>query len=110
MHRTRDGWNQAPPPAGSFLLTFIVALGLALGAAVTVAPIAAMAVVEAGFHFPFPRIFDRTVMVALGAILLLFAHRLGLPDFLRRGFRTTQASLRHALGGLALAAAAIGLL
>ena len=95
---------------GSFSLTLIAALGLALVAAVIIAPVAAVAVAAAGFTFPFPRIFDRTIMVTLFVILLLFAHRLKLLDFVRQGFRTARVGVWQALSGLALAAGAIGVL
>src|SRR5690349_11411703 len=65
---------------GSFSLTLIAASVLALLAAVIIAPVVAVA--AASFRFPFPRIFDRTVMVTLLASLLLFARRLTLLDFL----------------------------
>jgi membrane protease YdiL (CAAX protease family) len=95
---------------GSFSLTLIAALGLALVAAVISAPVAAMAVAAAGLSFPFPRIFDRAVMMTLFATLLLFARRLKLLDFLRQGFGTARVGVWQALSGLALSAGAIGVL
>lgn len=95
---------------GSFSLTLIAALGLALVAAVIIAPVAAIAVAAAGFRFPFPRIFDRTIMVTLLVTMLSFAHRLKLLDYLRQGFRTARTGVWQALSGLALAAGAIGVL
>jgi membrane protease YdiL (CAAX protease family) len=94
----------------SFLLTLLAASGLALGAAVIIAPMAAMAVSAAGFSFPFPRIFDRTVMVTLFATLLVFARPLRLHCFLRNGFANAQAAVWRGLSGVALAASAIGVL
>jgi len=40
-------------------------------AAVVVAPLVAVAVAAAGWRFPFPRIFDRTVMATLLIAMLL---------------------------------------
>ena len=95
---------------GYFSLTLIAALGLALAAAVIIAPYAALATAAAGFNFPFPRIFDRVVTATLFSAMLLFAHRLKLLDLLREGFSNGRAGLRPALGGLALAAAAMSVL
>ncbi|MBV8053716.1 MAG: CPBP family intramembrane metalloprotease [Deltaproteobacteria bacterium] len=79
-------------------------------AAMIIAPVAAIVVAASGFAFPFPRILDRTIMVTLFAILLLFAHRLKLLDFLRQGFSTGQVGVWQTLSGLTLAAGAIGVL
>jgi len=109
--KAHDGLYQASAiNTCSFSLTLIAALGLALVAAVIIAPVAAIAVATAGFNFPFPRIFDRTIMVTLFAILGLFARRLKLIDYLRRGFRTARIGVWQALSGLALAAGAMGVL
>ncbi len=106
-----DGLSQSSTGNTSyFSLTLTAALGLALVAAVIIAPIVAIALVAAGFHFPFPRIFDRVVTVALFTVMLLFAHRLRLLDLLRQGFRNTGRSAWQALGGLALSAIAMGVL
>ncbi len=96
---------------GSFSLTLIAAFGLALVAAVIIAPVAAMAVAAAGFRFPFPRIFDRTMMVTLSVTLLWFGRRLKLLNFLHQGFSTAQElGIWQAVSGLALAAGAMGVL
>jgi membrane protease YdiL (CAAX protease family) len=95
---------------GYFSLTLIAALGLALVAAVIIAPLAAIAVAAAGFNFPFPRIFDRVVMVTMFTVMLLFARRLKLLEFLRQGFRNARVGIWQALGGLALSAAAMSVL
>jgi membrane protease YdiL (CAAX protease family) len=83
---------------------------MALTAAVIIAPLAAVAVAAAGLNFPFPRIFDRTVMVTLFVALLLFARRLKLVELLRQGFRAELVSIWQAIGGLALASGAVGVL
>jgi membrane protease YdiL (CAAX protease family) len=95
---------------GYFSLTLIAALGLALAATVIIAPFAALATAAAGFDFPFPRIFDRVITIALFSAMLLFAHRLKLLDLLREGFSNWRAGIRQGLGGLALAAAAMSVL
>lgn len=79
-------------------------------AAVVIAPIAAVLVAAAGFRFPFSRIFDRTVMVTLGAALLCFARPLRLVELLRRGLREPVRNLRDALAGLLLALATMAVL
>jgi membrane protease YdiL (CAAX protease family) len=93
-----------------FTLTLVAALGLALIAAVIIAPLAAIAVAAAGFKFPFPRIFDRVVTVAIFTAMFLFARRLKLLDLLRQGFSNAGRSAWQALGGLALSAVAMGVL
>jgi membrane protease YdiL (CAAX protease family) len=95
--------------ADSFTLTVCVVLGVALTAAALIAPVAAM-LVGMNWHFPFPRIFDRTVMVTLFAALLLFAPNLNLLDHVREGFRPSEGNLRHAIVGLAMALAAMAIL
>jgi membrane protease YdiL (CAAX protease family) len=110
MYLTPDG-SQAPVAnTGSFAPTFIVALGLALAAAAILAPVAAIALMAAGLRFPFPRIFDRTIMVILVAALMLFARRLKLVQLLRRGFSKASIGIWQALSGLALAGIATAIL
>jgi membrane protease YdiL (CAAX protease family) len=95
---------------GSFTLTLLTALALALAATVVIAPIAAAVIAKAGFHFPFPRIFDRTVMGTMFASLVLFAGRLKLAELLGRGFGSIRTGVVRTLGGLALAAGAMTIL
>jgi membrane protease YdiL (CAAX protease family) len=73
---------------------------------VAIAPAAAIALAARGLRFPFPRIFDRTVMVTLFATLLLFARRLKLLALLRQGFNSARIGVWQAATGLALAGAA----
>jgi membrane protease YdiL (CAAX protease family) len=82
-----------------------------LVAAVIVAPIAALAAASAGWRFPFPRIFDRTVMVTLFLAMLWAARDLQLGSLLARGFRhpAKESSLR-VLRGLAISFFAIAIL
>ncbi len=106
----RNGPSRGHTNPGFFSLTLIAALGLALAAAVIIAPVAAMALAAAGLRFPFPRIFDRTVMLTLLAALLLFARRLKLADFLRQGFSSARVGFWQAFRGLALATGAMAVL
>jgi len=62
-----------------------------------------MLLAAAGLRFPFPRIFDRTVMVTLGVSMVWFARPLGLAQLLRRGFDQPLRELRNAAVGLLLA-------
>jgi membrane protease YdiL (CAAX protease family) len=94
----------------SFTLKFLLALALGLAAAVIIAPFAAAAVASAGFHFPFPRIFDRTVMVTLLVALLCFARPLRLVELLREGFARPRVNLVRVGAGLLLALVAVGAL
>jgi membrane protease YdiL (CAAX protease family) len=111
LHLTPERSAQTPGPhASSFSLTLVAALGLALLAAAMIAPVAALMIAAAGFRFPFPRIFDRTVMATLFATLLLFAPRLKLLAFLRGGFGGVMVGVWEGFGGLVLAGAAMAVL
>jgi CAAX protease family protein len=94
----------------SFTLRFFVALLLGVAAAVIISPFVAVALATAGFHFPFPRIFDRCAMVTLLAVLIYFARDFRLKSLLRTGFRHPAENLGRAVTGLAVAFAAIALL
>ena len=94
----------------SFTLRLANALLLAAVAAVFIAPLAATAVSAAGYRFPFPRIFDRTVMVTLAVMLFLWARKLGMARLLRRGFARPLDNLDALLRGLLVAAAVIAIL
>ena len=65
-----------------------------------IAPLAAVAVARAGWRFPFPRIFDRTVMHALLGVMLFAARDLNLvallsaaSDIPRAKYRTRDSRL-----------------
>ena len=88
----------------------MIALIAGLAAAVIIAPIAAAAVAAIGLRFPFPRIFDRTVMVTLLAAMLVWARPMGFLELLRDGFAAPRANLARGAGGLAIALAAIATL
>jgi CAAX protease family protein len=81
-----------------------------LGAAVIISPIVAAAVAAMGFRFPFPRIFDRTVMVTLLAALLMWSRLLGFGALMRTGFAAPRANLARSALGIAIALAAIAAL
>ena len=75
-----------PSINGSFTLRFAIALLAGLVAAVLISPAAADAVGAMGFRFPFPRIFDRTVMVTLLAAMLLGSRAMRFWPLIRTGF------------------------
>jgi membrane protease YdiL (CAAX protease family) len=93
-----------------FTLRLTIALLLAAAAAALVAPFAATALAAAGYRFPFPRIFDRTVMVTLAVMLFLWARPLGAARLLRRGFARPLDNLGRLLRGFLVAAAVIAIL
>src|SRR5690348_1070456 len=110
LTRCSFGAASSGPRPRHFTLILLVAIGIGLAAAVVIAPLAAMAVAAAGWRFPFPRIFDRTVMVTVFCALALFARRLGLWGLLRQGFNASRRHYLQALAGLALATAAMAVL
>ena len=93
-----------------FSSAFLLALALGVVAAVIVAPIVAYGLAATSIWFPFPRIFDRVVMVALAATLILFARRLGLAVLLRDGFGEPRRNLPRVLVGMAIAIAVMVIL
>jgi uncharacterized protein len=93
-----------------FTLRLAIALLLAAAAAALVAPFAATALAAAGYRFPFPRIFDRTVMLTLAVMLILRGRQLGVARLLRHGFARPLGNLGKVLRGLLVAAAVIGIL
>jgi membrane protease YdiL (CAAX protease family) len=93
-----------------FTPALALATAFALALAMLIGPVAAMGVAAAGFRYPFPRIFDRTVMLTFMAVVLLFARRLELLELLRLGFVDARANLSRLAGGFALALAAVGTL
>jgi uncharacterized protein len=64
----------------------------------------------AGWHFPFPRLFDRTMMATLLIALLFIARRLDLGGLLREGFARPLAHRREFALGLALSLGIIAIL
>ncbi len=100
-----------PKRSVSFTARFAIALAAGLIAAVVVAPIAAVAVAQAGWRFPFPRIFDRTVMATLFLAMLWAARDLQLGSLLARGFNhpAKESSIR-AFRGLAVSFCTLAIL
>jgi len=93
-----------------FTLRLALTLLIAALAAALIAPLVAPALASAGLHFPFPRIFDRVVMVALAVAIWWESGKLDLMRRQRAGFAKPRTSLRPAGLGLAAGAAAIAIL
>lgn len=86
-------------------------LAAGIVAAIILAPLAAVAVSAAGWRFPFPRIFDRTVMGTLLIAMIWAARDLNLAALLRRGFKHPAAlSIVRAIRGFVVAMIAIAIL
>jgi membrane protease YdiL (CAAX protease family) len=82
-----------------------------LVAAIIVAPLVAVAVSALGWRYPFPRIFDRTVMATLLIAMLVSASNLNFVSLLRRGFSHPAASsIARAIRGFVVAMFAIAIL
>lgn len=80
-------------------------------AAIIIAPIAAVAVSSAGWRFPFPRIFDRTVMATLLIAMLFAARDLKLISLMTKGFvHLPRRSISYAIRGFVVALCAIAIL
>jgi membrane protease YdiL (CAAX protease family) len=80
-------------------------------AAIILAPLAAVAVAHAGWRFPFPRIFDRTVMATLLIAMLFAARDLKLISLMAKGFvHLPRRSIRYAVRGFIVAMIAIAIL
>ena len=95
----------------SFTARFALVLAAGIVAAIVLAPLAAVAVAAAGWRFPFPRIFDRTVMATLLIAMLFSARDLNLASLLSRGFRHTAApSIARAIRGFVVAMCALAIL
>jgi len=95
----------------SFTARFALVLVVGIVAAIIFAPLAAVAVSAAGWRYPFPRVFDRTVMVSLLVVTLFAARDLNLISLLRRGFSHPAApSIVRAIRGFVVAMIAIAIL
>jgi membrane protease YdiL (CAAX protease family) len=99
-----------PTTRPSFTLRFAIALVAGLVAAVVLSPLAAAGLAAMGLRFPFPRIFDRTVMVTLLAAMLIGSRSMRFGTLMRQGFARPRANLPRGLIGLAIALSAIALL
>ena len=93
-----------------FTLRFAIALLAGLAAAIVLAPVVAVAVASAGWQFPFPRIFDRTVMATLLLAMLWSARQLNFIALLRAGFASPRENIYRTLRGLAVSICAIAIL
>ncbi|MGD0075533.1 MAG: CPBP family glutamic-type intramembrane protease [Candidatus Binataceae bacterium] len=91
----------------SFTLRLTLALIVAVIAAALIAPWVGALVDMLGFRFPFPRVFDRVVMVTLAAVMIQSARPLKLGTRLRAGFADLSANLGRSARGFAIAIAAI---
>jgi membrane protease YdiL (CAAX protease family) len=94
----------------SFTLRLTIVIVASLLAAAIISPFAAAAVAGMGFHFPFPRIFDRTVMVVVAIALISQARALRVVPLLRSGFDRPMRNLPRATRGFLIAVAAIATL
>jgi CAAX protease family protein len=94
----------------SFTLRFSIVLAAGIIAAVILAPFAGWLVAAAGFRIPFPRIFDRTVMVTVFGAILISARELELHDLLVEGFADPFRGLRRSGRGFAVAIGALALI
>jgi membrane protease YdiL (CAAX protease family) len=93
-----------------FTLRLTLSLLIAALAAAFITPLIAPLIASAGFHFPFPRIFDRVVMVAALLALLWENRDLRLLGRLQTGFAQPLSYLLAAIFGLIIGAAAIAIL
>src|SRR5208337_4185957 len=94
----------------SFTLRLSIVLVASVVLATIVSPFAAAAVAAMGFHFPFPRIFDRTVMVLVAIAVMSQARALRVAPLLRGGFNHPIRNLRRTTRGFLIAIAAIATL
>ncbi len=95
----------------SFTVRFALVLAAGIVGAIVLAPLAAVAVSAAGWRFPFPRIFDRTVMATLLIAMLWAARDLNLTSLLSRGFRHPAApSIIRAIRGFVVAMCALAII
>ncbi len=95
----------------SFTARFALVLAAGIAGAVVLASLAAVGLSAAGWRFPFPRIFDRTVMATLLIAMIWAARDLNLASLLSRGFKHPAApSIVRALRGFIVAICAIAIL
>ena len=91
----------------SFTLRLTVALLVAVVAAALIAPWVGAFVDVLGFRFPFPRIFDRIVMITLAVVMIRSAKPLKLGARLKAGFANPVANLGRVARGFAIAIMAV---
>jgi membrane protease YdiL (CAAX protease family) len=93
-----------------FTLRLALTLLAAALAAAFIAPVVAPILSWSGFHFPFPRIFDRVVMVTLALALWWENEELGLIRRLGAGFAGPLSNIPAVLYGAGTGTAAIAVL
>jgi len=93
-----------------FARRFTTALIAGLVAACVLSPFAAWGVAAAGLRFPFPRIFDRTMMATLLIALLASARKLHFVELLREGFADLWARRYDLMIGLAISLTMVAIL
>lgn len=91
----------------SFTLRLTVALLAAVVAAALLAPWMGALLDVLGLRFPFPRIFDRIVMIALAVVMIRSAKPLKLGARLKAGFANPSANLNRVVRGFAIAVVAV---
>lgn len=94
----------------SFTLRLAIVIVASAIAAAIVAPFAGAMVAALGFHFPFPRIFDRTMMVVVAVAIIVQLRQLRVLPILRSGFDRPLRNLRRATRGFLIAIAAVAAL
>ncbi len=94
----------------SFTLRLTIVIVASIVLATIVSPFVAAAVAAMGFPFPFPRIFDRTVMVLVALAVISQARELRVVPLLHSGFDRPIRNLRRTTRGFLIAIAAIAML
>lgn len=94
----------------SFSLRLTLVIVASVVVATIVSPFAAAAIAAMGFQFPFPRIFDRTVMVIVALAVISQARALRVMPLLRSGFAHPMRNLPRATRGFLIAMVAIAVL
>lgn len=89
-------------------LTFALVIGIV--AAAILSPFVAAIVAAIGFRFPFPRIFDRVVMVTVAAAILPQARQLRLVPLLRTGYARPDVNYARATRGFLIAIGTMAIL
>ncbi|HXW82977.1 MAG TPA: CPBP family intramembrane glutamic endopeptidase [Candidatus Binataceae bacterium] len=94
----------------SFTARLTVAIVGGIIIALLIAPLVAVVTALAGWHFPFPRIFDRVAMVTVVVALLSDARGLHLISLLRDGFARPAKNTGRVGRGFAVGVAMIAVL
>ncbi len=94
----------------SFTVRLALTLLAAIAAVVLLAPLLGMLVAGAGFHIPFPRIFDRVVMATVFVALRWNSRDLRFVPLLSSGFADPARNLSRALRRFAAALLVIAIL